>query len=471
MTRYTFTITEAKYEALKMLLLRDQNEYGALLLCGRSRHRDPWTGEVEERVLVQEVVEVDPQSFLTRTPASMEWRTDDLYQLAKRAMARDQAICVIHSHPGGSTIFSTKDDVADRESMDIIFGRMESVRPHYTAVMDSAGDLAVRAFGPDQNQPPTPVEFIRVLGNRFRFFYHGYHVGSTPEEFDRHARAFGAAAVHDFSRLRIGIVGSGGTGSAVAMLLGRLGAVRIVLIDPDWVDLTNLNRLHFSNRADAIQQRLKVDVIRDALADIGLVRSVIGLAKQADDPEAIEALLSCDLIFGCTDDHLGRNLLNRISRFYLIPVIDLGVLIEPKEHGGYDSCDGRVTVVFPGSPCQHCRQLISRNRMLEESMARTNPAQLEAYRRAGYVVGGLEPNPIVVTFTTETATMAVTELLHRLTGFRGTNGHCDERVRRFDGIKDADVVPGGRSRPDCPLCGTRKYDGRGDMIPLLDLAS
>jgi hypothetical protein len=75
-----------------------------------------------------------------------------------------------------------------------------------------------------------------------------------------------------------------------------------------------------------------------------------------------------------------------------------------------------------------------------------------------------------VTFTTETASVAVNELLHRLTGFRGHAGHCAERVRRFDYVKDADSVPGGKRRPECPLCSQRKYDGRGDMTPFLNLS-
>jgi hypothetical protein len=108
--------------------------------------------------------------------------------------------------------------------------------------------------------------------------------------------------------------------------------------------------------------------------------------------------------------------------------------------------------------------------MLEEGMRRHDPQQFEQYRQAGYIVGMDGPSPVVATFTSEVASMAVNELLHRLTGFRGTDGYCAERVRRFDWIKDSDIVPGGTRNPDCPLCGQRKYDGRGDMTPFMDQA-
>ena len=467
MIRYTFTILEEHYQTLKHLLLRDNNEFGALLLCGRSQQVDPWAGVLEERALVQKIVEVEETAFLERTPVSMTWTTDALFHLAKRAMSKDLAICIAHSHPSGGLYFSPSDDESDRESFNIVFTRMETYRSHFSLVMDDKGDVIVRAYGPDLK--PHPVELIRVMGDGFRFFYKDRGNGLPGEEFDRHVRAFGSESVQDLSQLRIGIVGCGGTGSAVANLLARLAPIRLVLIDNDIVDHSNLNRLHFSKRSDAILGRYKVDVVAESVAEIGLVQSVIPLRKSVENTECRDALRACDVIFGCTDDHQGRNLLNRLAHFYLIPVIDLGLLIEPNKYGGYDSFDGRVTVVQPGRPCQVCRQLISLQMMQEESMRRNDPQVFEQHRRAGYITGGEDPNPVVVTFTSEVASMAVNELLHRLTGFRGLNGQCSERVRRLDWVKEADSVPGGISQPDCPLCGVRKFDGRGDMTPFLNM--
>lgn len=353
MTRYTFTILDEHYQALKRLLLRDSNEFGALLLCGRSQHVDPWTGITEERALVREVVEVEETAFLERTPVSMTWTTDALFRLAKKAMTKDLAICIAHSHPAGGLFFSPFDDVADRESFEIVFTRMDTARPHFSLVMDDKGEVIARAFGPDLK--PRLVELVRVVGNRFRFHYPDRGKGIPPQEFDRHIRAFGAESVQDLAQLRIGIVGCGGTGSAVANLLARLAPTRLVLFDHDVVDHSNLNRLHFSKRSDAIQGRHKVDVVAEAIAEIGLVQSVVRMRSTIEKPECRNALRACDVIFGCTDDHLGRNVLNRLAYFYLIPVIDLGLLIEPNDGGGYDSFDGRVTVVQPGHPCQVCR--------------------------------------------------------------------------------------------------------------------
>lgn len=466
MVRHTFTILDQHYQQLRQSLLRDENEYGALLLCGRSRQIDPWTGAIEERALVREVIDLPAEAFLERTPTSLSWSTTPLFQLAKRAMMRDYAICIAHSHPGNSLFFSKWDDIADKESFEIVFGRMDTERPHFAMVMDRSGEFLVRAYDSDLEGHETQLN--RVIGDRLKIRYPGRDSIASPIEFDRQSRAFGVRTTDDLGHLRVGIVGCGGTGSAVASLLARSGVSQFLLIDPDRVDITNLNRLHFSTRSDAIARRHKVDVVGDAIAEIGLARSVVRIRQHADSFECRDSLRACDVIFGCTDDHLGRNFLNRLAYFYIIPVIDMGVLIDPNEQGGYDSFDGRVTVIQPGYPCQLCRHLISPQKMLEEGMLRNDPARYEEYRRAGYVAGGTDPSPAVVTFTTEIAAVAVNELLHRLTGFRGAQGHCAERVRRFDWIKDSDMVPGGKRNPDCPLCALRKYDGRGDMTPFVN---
>jgi molybdopterin/thiamine biosynthesis adenylyltransferase/proteasome lid subunit RPN8/RPN11 len=467
-TRYTLTILEEHRAALQASVLRDDREYGALLLCGRSEHVDPWTGEKEERFLARELIDVQERAFVERTPFKMTWSTAPFYHALKRAEPKGFAIAAIHSHPRGPLAFSTYDDVADRELFQIAFDRLDSERPHLALVMDRQGDLIARAYERDLN--PHGVDLVRVIGDRWRFQYPGRGTHHADPEFDRQVRAFGAASTEDLGWLRIGVVGCGGTGSAVASLLARIGVRRLALFDPDRVDETSLNRLHFSRRTDANLGRHKVDVVGEGIAEIGLSTSIVRLPHYVDDPECRDTLRSCDMVFGCTDDHLGRNLLNRLAHFYLIPIIDLGVLIEPKVEGGYDAFDGRVTVVQPGYPCQGCRGLVQSERMKAEGLRRHDPLLYRERRRAGYVVDAPDPSPVVVSFTTELAAVAVNELFQRLNGFRGPDGQAGERVRRFDEMKDSDTLPGGSRKPGCPVCQVRRYDGRGDMTPFLDQA-
>ena len=59
----------------------------------------------------------------------------------------------------------------------------------------------------------------------------------------RHAQAFGTGTTALLRNLSVAIVGCSGTGSIVAEQLARLGAGRLVLVDPDRVEEKNLNRI------------------------------------------------------------------------------------------------------------------------------------------------------------------------------------------------------------------------------------
>jgi molybdopterin/thiamine biosynthesis adenylyltransferase len=453
-------------DQLAKLLFRDESESAALALCGRSSVPDPWNGGMDERLVVHKIIEVDSSAYFTRSPTGFTWSTTPFFNTLKRAEAKDFAVAVFHSHPTGCMEFSERDDIAEKELFEIAFNRLESRRPHLSVIMDSSRSLAARAYGPDLNA--RPITSIAVIGDRWSFKGPG---DNTPiaAELDRQVRAFGSITSAQIGRLRVGVVGCGGTGSAVISLLARIGVRQFALIDADHVDQTNLNRLHFATRADANLRRRKVDVVAEGIANIGLPMSILRVPYYADHSDALKVLRACDVIFGCTDDHLGREVLNRLAHFYFIPVIDLGLLIEPKDEGGYDSFDGRVTVVQPGYVCQTCRKLIDPEQLYLDSLRR-DPELLAERRRAGYVPNDPDPSPVVVTFTTELAAMAVNELFHRINGFRGTDQQCSEHVRQFQFLKDADTLPKGRAVTGCKLCDQRRYDGRGDMTPLLDLS-
>jgi hypothetical protein len=155
--------------------------------------------------------------------------------------------------------------------------------------------------------------------------------------------------------------------------------------------------------------------------------------------------------------------------FYGIPVIDMGILMELDDEGpNFRTLDGRVTVLLPGNTCLVCRGLINPDRLRIEALKRGDPAQYERERLAGYIPEEGDPAPAVVTFTTEVACMAMNEVVHRLQGFRGSDGAWSERVRQFHVAKDFDIRAGAKPRDGCPVCGNQRHWGRGDMEPFLD---
>ena len=50
----------------------------------------------------------------------------------------------------------------------------------------------------------------------------------------------------------------------------------------------------------------KVNVVARAISELGLGVRVVPIEAWVGDPGCRDALRSCDLIFGCTDDNEGR---------------------------------------------------------------------------------------------------------------------------------------------------------------------
>lgn len=122
------------------------------------------------------------------------------------------------------------------------------------------------------------------MGSRYQLHYPGRGQALSLPAFHRQALAFGDALNQDLHNMRVVIVGCGGTGSALAMLLTRLGVGQVALIDNDIVDETNLNRLHGAKRADADAMRPKVEVVAKSMTELGLGTRVVPIETWVGDP-------------------------------------------------------------------------------------------------------------------------------------------------------------------------------------------
>ena len=337
-------------------------------------------------------------------------------------------------------------------------------------VLTADGQLAGRIWLLPKAKAHAPLRMIREIGPRFHLHYPGRGRGLLVPAFDRQALALGKALNDDLQRLRVSVVGCGGTGSAVAMLLARLGVGQIALIDNDIVDRTNLNRLHSAHQADADAMRPKVDVLANSISEMGIGVRVVPYESWVGDPQCRDVLRSSDIIFGCTDDHDGRLFLNRLAYYYLVPVIDIGLAIEVDEGDPptVKAFDGRVTVLTPPDACLIRRGVAIPEIAAGEALRRDDPEEYEQRKAEGYVAGEGDPAPAVVTFTTELACMGANELIHRLQGFRGVNGSAANRVRKFH--LNEDRRPGHRPRPGCPVCNSDAIWGKGDVEPFIGRA-
>lgn len=458
--RYTLTLMEKDYNEIKEHLIReDGKERVAFAICGRSLNNSN-----EDRLLVREIIKLDKKQLLKSTITQVCWDNNEFIKVLKLVEARNYAIIVIHNHSEGYHKFSDVDNFGEYNLFKLAFNRNDGSRPHGSIIIMPDGSLIGRVWKNDLSNQE--LSLIRVIGNSYNIWYpNKLKDFKSPEIFHRQKLAFGPALVQDLSKLKCTIVGAGATGSATSILLTRLGVGEIFIIDKDEVEESNLNRLHGATINDV--GKSKVEVLKKHIKSIGLGTKVSIIKDWVSSPNGISALKSSDIIFGCTDDHAGRIILNRFAYFYLTPIIDIGLVISMKDNS-YEIQDlqGRVSFIFPGGDCMITKGIINMEVAYSENLKRNEPENYRNLKEEAYVIGEGNPSPAVVTFTTQISTMAVNEFINRLQNFN-PNGKKWHRIYMFH--RGIEITPINTKDNDCRICGQKTYWGRGDMKPFLDM--
>lgn len=139
----------------------------------------------------------------------------------------------------------------------------------------------------------------------------------------------------------VAIVGVGALGSVAAEMLVRSGVKKVILIDRDVVELSNLQRQSLYDETDV--QKMKVlaaqEKLRKMNADVAIVAHAADL-----DVENVHLLDGVDLIVDGTDNFYTRFLINDFCRQRRIPWVFAAVV----------GSKGMVFPVLPEGPCLRC---------------------------------------------------------------------------------------------------------------------
>ena len=229
---------------------------------------------------------------------------------------------------------------------------------------------------------------------------------------------------HKLAAARVGLVGCGATGSALASLLARSGVGSIRIIDRDYVEPSNLQRQSLFDESDAAQSLPKAIA---AARKIAAFNSQIVVEPQVADlvPANAESLLDdMHLILDGTDNFQTRYLLNDFAVRASLPWIYTAAI------GSY----GVTLNVLPGKTACHACLF-------------PDPPQgaFETCETAG----------ILNSAVNLAASIAATEAIKMLVG-------ANERVRRtllsFDvWTNEHAEVRAENPRPGCRACGMRDF--------------
>jgi len=155
----------------------------------------------------------------------------------------------------------------------------------------------------------------------------------------------GEAGQRRLAASRALLCGVGGLGSVIANTLARAGVGHLRLVDPDRVELNNLQRQVLYNEADAAAGLPKVVASQNKIAKINSQVEVEAIVAEVDHTN-IEALLDgVDMIVDGTDNFGTRFLLNDASLKYGVPWV----------YGGCVAAEGQTMTILPGeTPCLRC---------------------------------------------------------------------------------------------------------------------
>lgn len=385
-------------------------ETAGVLLCAVVRS----SGD-NVRLLARRMCWIPNEAYLERAADSLTIASDG-YVGALGEAERIGAACLwVHTHPGDGAlpVQSKRDCIVDQQLSDLF--RLRSGSPCYGALIFSPrqGGVAFTGTLECEGFPTAPVDRMWQVGDRWRLTpAFPAETVDTPAQFDRNIRAFGPAIQSMLGNLHIGIVGCGGTGSAVGEQLVRLGVRRFTLIDPDSLSASNTTRVYGTSPHSV--GRPKAELLAEHICRIAPEASAPSIPAMVTNLNAARQLTDCDVIFGCTDDNAGRLVLSRMATYLLTPVIDCGVLLSSDPKGGLTGIDGRVTTLVPGQACLVCRDRIDMARAAAELLT---PDERTRRVDEGYAPALGRVEPAVVTFTTLVAATAVGELLERLIGY------------------------------------------------------
>lgn len=434
----------------------DGKEAVAFALCGRHR------AAATDVLVVQEVVPVPYADCAIRKPDQITWRTDAIEPLLLRASRATpkHAVVKFHSHPTGYEDFSRTDDISDSDLFPSIYGWVDDDGPHASVVMLPDQRMFGRSI--DSQTRFHALRQILVVDHDIGV-YLPHSAATLPAHAERHAQLFGERTTSLLRQLTIGVVGCSGTGSFVIEMLTRLGVKKLVLVDPDRVEYRNLNRIVGTTAADAATGKSKVEVLGEHVARIGLDTRVELVPRELASVDAVHALASCDVLFGCMDSHDGRRTLNRLASFYVLPYFDCGVGLVADGTGNIDDVTAASHYVQPGRSTLLARRVISQKRADAEALARRDPEQYRRLHAEKYIEGAEIDSPAVISVNALAASLVVNEFLARLHPFRlGANAEQASVRLRFDAML-LDAEPESNAEP------LRRSLGRGDVTPLLDL--
>lgn len=170
----------------------------------------------------------------------------------------------------------------------------------------------------------------------------------TPDEFRRYDRhlllpEIGIDGQERLSKSRVLVIGAGGLGSPLLLYLAAAGVGHLTVVDPDVVDVSNLQRQVLHGTSDLGMR--KIDSARARLNDVNPHVEIRTIAEPFTSANAMEIATGHDIIVDGTDNFPTRYLSNDVA-------VLLGM---PNVYGSIYRFEGQVSLFWAEhGPCYRC---------------------------------------------------------------------------------------------------------------------
>jgi molybdopterin/thiamine biosynthesis adenylyltransferase len=424
-SRYLIKFKHGDLGYLREKLLADRSKEHFAVLLGKTRKIDGHTIITVVDILFPEQADYNQQSV-----AFLRIRKDFIHRALVELTGRYDVDTIIdvHTHPftPEHVSFSATDDGDEEGFFQFLNERFEGV--HYASIVFSQRRYSARVWTLNGGSIVARSALLKTQTNvesiasaDFREYADERQEKKaqtgTEEVFNRSVLALGLDVLRSMMHDQvITIVGVGGLGSIVAEHLIHMGFHEINLIDPDVLELSNLNRVVGAYYEDAQQKRLKVDVVKRHLTAINPKATVRAYKKDVYDREMESVLALSDWMIVATDNHSSRLRAQELSVEYFVPLLSVGVNISVKD-GKLEDMSGEVITARVGDYL--CLQCLNRINPIKVASERHPDAGIrEALVKRGYVSGQDVKEPAVKTLNASLATMAVEVLVNQYTDVR-----------------------------------------------------
>ncbi len=424
-----------------------------------------------DRLIVREILPAQASDLARQSVTGIAPTGEFVAAALTHCRQEGWSLIEVHSHPfsAGFTTFSGIDWANDHVKMPALARVLPEHAIHATMVM---GWTSLDAHYYDRDSGKiSPIQRVTITGVsdgtpsiKYVTPTNAMEDGELPfrvsDRYTRQVLLFGSATQAILATSTLAIIGLGGLGSFAALECAHLGVGNLILIDPDSVETTNLNRLIGATADDV--GKPKVEVYGSLIQAIAPETTVKTIPTSILSDEALDYAKQADVLLSCVDSHGARLVLNQLAVQYVIPLIDTGTGARLDPEGNVSHAGGQVQFVLPGLGCLECRGFIDAR---QAALDLAPPHVQQRERDHGY--GIREPAPAVAFLNGIVASIQVGEAVKLLSNAAGdARQYAIAAITRYDLLAQSIMRATVEPAQTCPACGPGGIGALGDLSPI-----